>query len=102
MAAISSPLEAADVRIRVTAGRISFHELADAAGASVPKIDAGAKGNGKKVLRAPVKKIEVVVVDKLGRIKDALGLLGHAPIGALAVFGSGGGVGRVEAVESEG
>ena len=73
VAAVSCPVDAGDVVVLV----LALHELLDVAGAGVPEVHAGSESDGHSVVGAPVEEVEVVVVEHVGGVKDALGSLGH-------------------------
>lgn len=73
------------------------HELDDVAGGSVPEVDGLREADGKEVGVAPVHDVEVVVVQQVGRVEDALG--GGGDVAEAAAGARGGAGGLVLAVE---
>ncbi len=56
------------------------HELGDVAGGGVPQVQRLREGDGQHVGGAPVHDVEVVVVEQVGRVQDALGRRGDVPV----------------------
>ena len=52
-----------------------LHQRRDRARRGVPQVDRIAEGDCEDVLGVPVEQVEVVVVEQLGRVEDALGRL---------------------------
>ena len=52
-----------------------LHELLDRAVVGVPQVDGVAQRDAEHVVRRPIEQVEVVVVEELRRVEDALGRL---------------------------
>lgn len=76
VAAISRPGQAADVVTVVGHLAKRLH----AAGAGVPEVHCAAEGHSNDVLARPVQQVEVVVVNQVRRIQDAVLGLGDVTI----------------------
>lgn len=64
---ISAPLDTADVGIGA-----AFEERVDSSRLCRPDINVAFKADGDLIARAPVEKVEVVVIDEAGSIQDSL------------------------------
>ena len=56
-----------------------LHQWRDRARCRIPQIDRIAQGDGEDILGIPVEEVEVIIVEELGRVEDALGRLRDVP-----------------------
>eukprot|EP00965_Chrysotila_dentata_P152910 5054275-Pleurochrysis_carterae.AAC.2 len=69
------PRERCDVRLLA----LRLHKLLDGAVRRIPKVDRVAEGHTQNVARIPIEKVQIIVVQKLGRVKNSLWGLGDMP-----------------------
>jgi hypothetical protein len=71
MLPVSSPGDARHVVVAALSA--GLHELVDGARGRIPQVDRVGEGDGQGVAGGPVQQVQVVVVDELGGVQDALG-----------------------------
>jgi hypothetical protein len=75
---------------------VHVSELGDRAGLGVPDVDERSQRNSQLILSRPVKQVEVVVIEDIRSVKNALRVLGNVTGGLLLNLGGRGDVLGVE------